>query len=91
MGNNAHFEYEQSVKHYEAYYETKYKRADILEKSLLTKLFSNFSQVQTVLEIGCGTGHFLRWMELTLGFKCYGVDVSKGMLADAKRRWPKAP
>ncbi len=87
MGNNARFEQEQTVKNYEAYYETKYKRADILEKRLLTKLFSNFSQVKTVLEIGCGTGHFIRWIESTLGFKCYGVDVSKGMLADAKKRW----
>ncbi len=88
MGNNARFEEEQTVKNYEAYYETKYKRADLLEKSLLTKLFSNFTQVETVLEIGCGTGHFLRWMESTLGFKCYGIDVSKTMLTESKKRWP---
>jgi len=89
MGNNARYEEEQTAKYYEAYYETKYKRTDMLEKSFLTKLFSHFSEAETVLEVGSGTGHFTRWIESTLGFEGYGVDLSKAMLKEAKKRWPR--
>ena len=67
MGSKSRFEQEQTAKEYEAYYETKYKRADLLEKKLLTKLFSQFPDAKNVLEVGCGTGHFTRWIESDLG------------------------
>ncbi len=64
------------------------KGADLLEKKLLTKLFAQFTDARNVLEVGCGTGHFTRWMESTLGLECYGIDTSKAMLKEAKKRWP---
>jgi ubiquinone/menaquinone biosynthesis C-methylase UbiE len=83
------FEQEQTAKGYEMYYDRKYKRTDLLEKKLLSKLFAQFPDVKSVLEVGCGTGHFTRWMASDLALECIGVDVSKVMLHEAKERWPK--
>ena len=77
---------EQVAKRYEASYENKYKRADYLEKKLLKKFLEQFGNTQHLLEVGCGTAHFTRWME-SLGFECYGVDVSKVMLKEARKMW----
>ncbi|HXX88095.1 MAG TPA: class I SAM-dependent methyltransferase [Candidatus Acidoferrum sp.] len=75
------------VKEYEAYYQTKYKRADVLEKKLLTELLNQFGDIKKVLEVGCGTSHFTRWME-SLGLECYGLDLSHLMLEQARKLWP---
>ena len=83
------FEQEQTAKEYEANYNFKYKRAEHLEKKLLAELFAQFPDVKSVLEVGCGTGHFTRWMASDLSLECIGVDVSKVMLQEAKERWPK--
>jgi ubiquinone/menaquinone biosynthesis C-methylase UbiE len=80
---------EKTAKEYEAHYKTKYRRADALEKKLLKKLLAQFNDAQQVLEVGCGTGHFTKWME-TLGLQCYGVDVSKPMLNEAKTTWTQS-
>ena len=47
--------------HYEAWYETAGRRADRLEKALFKQLMTGFPHAHTLLEIGCGTGHFARW------------------------------
>jgi len=53
---------EEIAAHYEAWYETPQgQQADQQEKSLLRRLMEVFPGVRTVLEIGCGTGHFIRW------------------------------
>jgi ubiquinone/menaquinone biosynthesis C-methylase UbiE len=77
---------ERIVKEYEAYYQTRYRRADVLEKKLLRKLLSQFGDAQKVLEIGCGTAHFTKWME-SLGLECYGLDMSHLMLVEARKLW----
>lgn len=88
MDNKTPYDQENTAKEYEKYYETKYERADQLEKQLLKELFAHFSNAGTVLEVGCGTGHFSRWMESALLLKCVGLDSSKAMLEEAKERWP---
>jgi ubiquinone/menaquinone biosynthesis C-methylase UbiE len=77
---------EQEAKRYEASYESRYKRADALEKKLLKKLLDPFVDAQRLLEVGCGTAHFTRWME-SLGFECCGVDISIFMLKEAQGMW----
>jgi ubiquinone/menaquinone biosynthesis C-methylase UbiE len=69
---------------YEAWYETVGQRADCLEKVLLKQLLAGFPQAQTMLEIGCGTGHFTRWFS-EQGLGAIGLDLSPAMLAEAIR------
>jgi len=47
---------------------------------------------ETVLEIGFGPGHCLKWIAQSVGQtgKAYGVDISSGMLEVTKRRLEKA-
>jgi 2-polyprenyl-3-methyl-5-hydroxy-6-metoxy-1,4-benzoquinol methylase len=47
---------------YEDWYAGEGRQADILEKQLLAKLLAGFRSAQSVLEVGCGTGHFTCWL-----------------------------
>jgi SAM-dependent methyltransferase len=69
---------------YEAWYETTGRRADRLEKELLKKILTGFPKAETILEVGCGTGHFTRWFE-EQGFRATGLEISQAMLAEAQR------
>jgi ubiquinone/menaquinone biosynthesis C-methylase UbiE len=54
------------------------------EKALLKYLLAGFVGARTVLEVGCGTGHFLRWL-CELGLYTVGLDLSRPMLEEAKK------
>ncbi len=70
--------------HYEAWYETpEGRRADELEKGVLDWLLREFPRPGNVLEIGCGTGHFSRWLG-GQGLAAVGLDYSPAMLAQAR-------
>ena len=69
---------------YEAWYETAGRRADRLEKALLKRLLPGFSRARTLLEVGCGTGHFTRWLG-EQGLQAMGLDLSPPMLAETTR------
>ena len=43
----------------------------------------------SVLDVACGTGTLLE-MAGKKGLECYGIDLSEGMLAEAKRKVPEA-
>ena len=73
---------------YEDWYSGEGRRADILEKDLLGKLLRLFPNARSVLEVGCGTGHFTRWMA-EKGLDAVGVDISEPMLNEA--RWLGGP
>ena len=69
---------------YEAWYASRGRRADRLEKRLLSGLLTAFPCGATVLEVGCGTGHFTRWLA-ERGFRVVGLDLSRVMLREAVR------
>jgi SAM-dependent methyltransferase len=69
---------------YEAWYAGEGRRADVREKELLGKLFRWFPRAHSVLEVGCGTGHFTRWMA-DQGLNATGLDISQPMLSEARR------
>jgi len=50
------------------------------------------SESETVLEIGFGTGHCLKWIAESVGpkGKAYGIDISTGMIEISKERLKKA-
>jgi ubiquinone/menaquinone biosynthesis C-methylase UbiE len=39
-----------------------------------------------VLEVGCGTGNYILALERLTGPQCWGIDLSQGMLAEARAR-----
>ncbi|MGI6377407.1 MAG: class I SAM-dependent methyltransferase [Anaerolineae bacterium] len=71
--------------YYEAWYDTPAgSRADALEKGLLSHLLHlAFADAASALEIGCGTGHFARWLEQQ-GLSVVGLDRSAAMLAEGR-------
>ena len=72
------------AKHYEAWYSGPGQRADLLEKRLLGKLLADFPEARTALDVGCGTGHFTRWLAME-GLRVFGLDLSHAMLEEARR------
>lgn len=69
---------------YEAWFETEQgQRVARLEKTLLGHLLADLGPPGDLLEIGCGTGYFSRWMS-GLGWRVLGVDFSMPMLAEAQ-------
>lgn len=72
------------VASYEGWYETAGRRADGLERQLLEELLVDVQNVETVLEVGCGTGHFSRWFEAQ-GLEVVGADLSMEMLVESRR------
>jgi len=75
---------ERVAAHYEAWYETvEGRRADELEKAVLGWLLQSLPGSGSVLEIGCGTGHFSRWLD-DQGLVAVGLDLSPVMLAEAQ-------
>jgi ubiquinone/menaquinone biosynthesis C-methylase UbiE len=70
---------------YEDWYVGTGRRADRLEKALLSQLLADFEGARSALEVGCGTGHFTRWLA-ERGLHVTGLDTSPAMLAEARRR-----
>ena len=68
---------------YETWYQTAGRPADKQEKALLKWLLNGFPEAQSILEVGCGTGHFTRWFS-ELGIQAAGLDLSRPMLEEAK-------
>jgi len=69
---------------YEGWYEADGRRAVRLEKRLLQDLLRRFPEVCKILEVGCGTGHFTRWMA-SQSYRSVGADISPAMLTEARR------
>jgi ubiquinone/menaquinone biosynthesis C-methylase UbiE len=83
MKDNNPFQNEDIAANYEAWYHTSGKGADRQEKALLKTLLLNlFPEAKTILEVGCGTGHFTHWFR-TLGYTPFGLDRSRNMLNEA--------
>jgi len=46
-------------------------------------MLTQFPQARTALEVGCGTGHFSRWLAKR-GLRVVGLDLSRPMLREAQ-------
>ena len=77
------------VQEYEDWYMNRGRRADRLEKTLLKWLIGHFQEPISILDVGCGTGHFTRWFE-SIGLRAAGFDISSAMLAEARQRGLRA-
>jgi ubiquinone/menaquinone biosynthesis C-methylase UbiE len=76
---------------YEGWYDTsRGRRVDRSERALLAWLIGRFTGLRRVLEVGCGTGHFTRWLT-TRGLFAFGLDRSPSMLREAQRAGTSCP
>lgn len=55
------------------------------EEALLHRQLQGFPGATSLLEVGCGTGHFTRWFARQ-GLQVVGLDASPAMLAQARLR-----
>jgi ubiquinone/menaquinone biosynthesis C-methylase UbiE len=69
---------------YNDWYQTEGLGADQKEKALLAWLLTRFPEISTILEVGCGSGHFTRWF-MERGLRAVGLDLSLPMLDEAIR------
>jgi len=75
----------QVADHYDDWYLTcRGQRVDLEEKNLFLKLVAP-QRESSLLDIGCGSGHFSFWFH-QLGFKVTGIDNSSSMLTVALRK-----
>jgi ubiquinone/menaquinone biosynthesis C-methylase UbiE len=83
--------FERAAGRYEDWYATAAgRRASRAEKELLAWLLEPFDGARTVLDVGCGTGHFTSWLA-ERGLRSIGLDRAPAMLASFRRRHPALP
>jgi SAM-dependent methyltransferase len=76
---------------YEGWYATrKGHRVDQAERALLDWLFVRLPAPERILEIGCGTGHFTRYLASRSPY-VVGLDRSPAMLAAFRGEAPQIP
>jgi SAM-dependent methyltransferase len=62
----------------------------VAERTLLDGLLAHFPTAASVLEVGCGTGHFTAWLA-TQGWWVVGLDRAPAMVAEAHHQFPALP
>jgi len=83
--------FEQAASRYEAWYATpRGQRADHAERALLERLLASFPTAWSVLEVGCGAGHFSEWLARK-GLKVVGLERAPAMLVELHQRVPELP
>ena len=83
--------FERAASRYESWYTTSAgQRADQAERALLETLLAAFPAAESVLEVGCGTGHFIAWLA-TKGLSVFGLDRSPAMLTECHHGFPQLP
>lgn len=80
------FQFEDALHYHDWFTSEPGRTAAAIEKDLLQRLWAPASP-QTVLEVGCGAGHFLEWF-LQGGHQVTGLDPSPYMLDFARRQLP---
>ena len=83
--------FEREASRYEAWYvSVRGRRVDRAERALLQWLLTRFPGARSVLEIGCGTGHFVGWFA-EWRMRGVGLDRSPAMLGEMRRNFPEIP
>jgi SAM-dependent methyltransferase len=83
--------FERHAAGYDQWYETpRGFEAARAEQALLAWLLQSLPGSRSVLEVGCGTGQFTRWLA-GCGFGAIGLDRSPAMLAESRSRSPVVP
>jgi ubiquinone/menaquinone biosynthesis C-methylase UbiE len=73
----------------EQYAQTWGKNWQSEDKVWIDEFLSHLPKKASIIDVGCGTGHVLQYCAANQ-FKVTGVDVSEGMLSQAKQQVPQA-
>lgn len=80
--------FEKAASRYETWYTTPSgQRTDRAERALLEWLLGQFPNARSILEVGCGTGHFTTWFT-SQDLQVVGLDRSPAMIAELHRQAP---
>lgn len=83
--------FERAASRYEAWYTTpRGRRTDQAERALLEWLLEQFPAAHSLLEVGCGTGHFTTWFA-SQRLQVVGLDRSPAMLRELHQQMPTLP
>jgi len=83
--------FERAASRYEGWYDTAPgHRADQAERALLAWLVGFFPTAGSVLEVGCGSGHFTAWLA-EKDVRAIGLDRAPAMLVVMRQRFPQIP
>lgn len=73
---------------YERWFDSPFgHRADRVERRMLRELLAAFQGARSLLDVGCGSGHFVD-LWTSSGVVATGLDVDPAMLRHARRRHP---
>ncbi len=78
------------AKYYDQIYEKEKKKDYEKESEQIIKMIEDHEpkELQTLLDIACGTGNHLKY--LSKEFECTGVDIDEEMIGTAEEKVPKA-
>jgi SAM-dependent methyltransferase len=83
--------FEGAAERYEDWYATPHgRRASAAETALLDSLLGAFPEARTLLDVGCGTGHFTAWFARR-GLSPIGIDRAPAMLSALRARHAALP
>jgi SAM-dependent methyltransferase len=83
--------FDAAAERYEDWYATaRGRRTSRAETALLEWLLADFPDARTLLDVGCGSGHFTAWLEGS-GLSPIGLDRAPGMLRALHGRRPGLP
>lgn len=83
--------FERAAGDYERWYATaRGRRVDAAERALLGWLLAACPSARTVLDVGCGTGHFAAWLQRR-SLRVIGIDRSPAMLGELRKQHPALP
>lgn len=83
--------FEQRAESYEAWYHT--PRGQLVsdcERAMLRQLLRDFPTARSLLDIGCGSGHFTAWLAEE-GWSTIGLDRAPAMLEALRKAHPGVP
>jgi SAM-dependent methyltransferase len=83
--------FEKQAPRYEGWYATlRGQKVDRAERALLDWLLALFPEARSVVDIGCGTGHFTQWFAQKLPL-VIGLDRAPAMLAEFRNAFSEIP
>lgn len=68
-----------------------YKEKSLVQQKAALKLFDllKIGNNDDIIDIACGPGHITNWLSKFTGGKIAGIDISEGMIKQAKALYPK--